>query len=158
MEKEFKLGLGKLTAAIGGLITLVASVVTIQQYAESTTKYDINGEWTIETATQQTTYKAFEGLRETFKVNLTQNGTQFTGDGEKWSDQGQNLPTAAHTPLRISGTLDRSGRIHATFISQGALRQTSGGFDWQLSADGKNGIGSFTSTAADSSGTSSLRR
>jgi hypothetical protein len=149
---------GKILGGIGGFIGLVASVVGIWQYVSSTTSFDISGAWTIENTLQKTSYKPFEGMRETFKVTFIQNGTTFTGVGEKWSDDGQELTGPAHTPLEITGTVDRSGLIKADFTSHGGKRESSGGFTWRLSSDRKHGTGTFESTAAASSGASMLSR
>src|SRR5215467_14780213 len=95
---------GKILGGLGGLIGVVASMVGIWQYVRGTTSYDISGPWTIENTLQNTSYKSYEGMRETFRVTFTQNGTTFTGVGEKWSDNGREVTGPAHTPLEISGT------------------------------------------------------
>jgi len=149
---------GKLIAWIVTLIGALAGAVAIWQYYISTTPFDISGAWTIEDKIQQTSYRPYEGASETFSVNFTQNGTRFTGAGNKSSFAGKTLIGAARTPIEIRGTVDRRGRIHATFVSKGELRQSSGGLDWQVSKDPNRWTVTFNSDAAAESGSSILRR
>jgi len=144
-------------ATLVTLVTIVSGVVAIKDYFDHRPKYDLSGRWTIENTVERTTYSPYLNTRTSFTVAFTQNGNEFTGVGEKTAISGHAVTGHDHTPLKIHGTLE-GGRIHATFTEQGIKRETSGVFDWAVSNQSSRWVGTFFSTAADTSGPSILRR
>ena len=124
---------------------------------EAAPESDLSGWWEMTNTIQSTNYAAYKGLRLGYRVKLEQEGGRIMGRGQKWTENGRNLPSSARTPITVTGTID--GReVKLTFTEQGARRSTSGGFSWTLSADRTALRGSFWSNAADTSGRSLARR
>jgi hypothetical protein len=149
-------------ALVGGLVTVVTllvGVIAIIRYYDQNPS-DINGTWTVETLTETTSLSRYKGLTLKYDVQFVQNGNLFKGTGEKTEEQeaGQlahTLEEKARTPIEISGTVTRSA-IHGEFIEHGTERESHGEFHWKLK-DG-SGEGTFFSTAANSTGSTSLKR
>lgn len=144
-------------AGLVTLVTIVSGAIAIKDYFDHRPKYDLSGRWTIENAVERSTYSPYLNVRTSFTVAFTQNGNELTGVGEKTAISGHAVAGHDHTPLKIHGTLD-GGKIHATFTEEGIKRETSGVFDWEISDQGSRWVGTFFSTAADTSGPSILRR
>jgi hypothetical protein len=156
-RKKLKLG-----ALIGGLATLVTvggGIVAIIQYIDQNPA-DINGMWTLGTQTEKTSDSRYQNLKLTYEVVFVQNGNSFTGSGEKTVEQ-----DPGKAPIEFVGTerihIDITGTIkgksiHADFVEHGKDRDSDGAFDWKL--QNGTGVGTFSSMAADSSGSSTLTR
>jgi hypothetical protein len=148
---------------VGGFVTLAglgASAVSIVQYYDQNPGNNINGTWTVQTVTETTSLSRYRGMKLKYEVQLVQNGNKFRGTGEKIEEQdADHLPHTlegkGRTPIELSGTVTRSA-IDAEFTEKGTERDSSGWFHWSL----KNGSGegTFSSTAANSTGSSSLSR
>jgi|SRR5579864_646554 len=147
----------KAGAALVALVTVVSGAIVIKDYFDHRPKYELSGRWTIENTVERSTYSPYLNMRTSFTVAFTQNGNEFTGVGEKTAIAGHPVTGHDHTPLKIHGTLD-GGRIHATFTEEGIKRETSGVFDWEVSNQGSRWVGTFFSTAAETSGPSILWR
>ncbi|HVS00418.1 MAG TPA: transglycosylase domain-containing protein, partial [Thermoanaerobaculia bacterium] len=118
---------------------------------------DLSGWWELSNRIESTNYPAYKGLRLGYRIQLDQDGNRITGRGQKWTEDGRNLSSAARTPLSISGTID--GRtVNLRFSEHGTRRTSNGTFTWQLSADRTALRGTFSSSAADTSGSSTARR
>jgi hypothetical protein len=147
----------KAGAALVAMVTIVSGAIVIKDYFDHRPTYNLSGRWTIENTVEHTTYSPYLQMRTTFTVAFTQNGNEFSGVGEKSTISGNPVSGHDHTPLKIRGTLD-GDRIHATFTEEGVKRETSGAFDWVVSNQGSRWVGTFYSTAAETSGPSVLRR
>jgi hypothetical protein len=149
-------------ALVGGLVTvvtLVVGVIAIIGYYDQNPG-DINGTWIVQTLTETTSLSRYKGMSLKYDVQFVQNGNIFKGTGEKTEEQeaGQpphDLEEKARTPIEITGTVTRSA-IDAAFKEQGTERESHGEFHWKLK-DG-SGEGTFFSTAANSTGSTSLKR
>jgi hypothetical protein len=106
---------------------------------------------------ERTSYPAYTNLRIGYHLVITQTGTDFTADGEKVSESGRPMADYERTPIHVTGTVDQSG-ASATFVEEGLRRSTSGRLEWTLTTDGNQLRGTFTSTAAKSSGSSVATR
>ena len=151
--------MGALIGALVTVVTLVGGLLAIKQYYDQNPN-DIQGSWTIETLTANTTDTNYQDMKLVYSVFFTQNGNSFTGVGEKTGEQVKgkpmvNLVGTQRTHIDITGTISNS-KIHANFTDHGKIRNSVGQFDWTLRSNA--GEGTFSSTAADSSGTSSLAR
>ncbi|HJP93287.1 MAG TPA: hypothetical protein VJ875_15115 [Pyrinomonadaceae bacterium] len=116
---------------------------------------DITGEWHIINTVQKTAYKSFDNMKVGFRLKINQQGKEFTGKGEKFSENGQTLPAANRTPIHVTGSID-GDKVVATFVEDGRMRKTNGRFVWKLQNDGDQLAGTFVSTAANSSGRSAV--
>jgi len=88
-----------------------------------------------------------------FRLVVSQNGSAFTAEGEKVSENGRILPTAERTPIRATGLID-GDVVKATFVEEGSKRKTNGRFVWRIRDAGAALDGTFASTAAKTSGKS----
>lgn len=147
----------QLVGTIAAIVGIVGGGLAIQDYFEKHPRYDLSGRWTIETKVEHTSYAPYQGTQATFTVAFTQIGTQITGVGEKTSVLGQPVSGHEHTRIEIQGKLD-GGRIHAMFTEHGVKRDTSGVFDWKVTDNVRLWVGTFSSTAADTSGPCVLTR
>jgi hypothetical protein len=118
---------------------------------------NLNGEWNMVNTIERTSYPAYANLRMGYHLVITQTGTEFRADGEKVSENGRVLADNERTPIHVTGTLDQSA-ANASFVEEGLRRTTSGRFEWTLTTDGNQLRGTFTSTAAKSSGPSVATR
>jgi hypothetical protein len=153
-----KLSLGAFIGGLVSLVTIVGGVLAIMPYFEAPA--DIHGTWVIETETEKTSLSRFQNMKLTYTVVFVQNGNTFKGTGEKTGEQDAGQPLreligTERTRMNITGTVTRNS-VHADFVDHGKDRDSDGAFDWQL----KNGagVGTFSSMAADSSGSSTLKR
>jgi hypothetical protein len=118
---------------------------------------NLSGEWSMVNTIERTSYPAYTNLRIGYHLVMTQTGTEFTADGEKVSESGRLMADYERTPIHVTGSVDQSG-ASATFVEEGLRRRTSGRFEWTLTTDGNQLRGTFTSTAARSSGSSVVTR
>ena len=139
-------------AAVAALLIL-GGLIGIYTFRHNSPKFDLSGEWKIENAIQSTSFHAFQGLKLGYRVFLSQRGTDLTGTGEKWSEDDKWLPPKAHTPIQITASIS-GNKIFATFQETGAERTTAGTFDWTYQPETNSLVGTFSSTAADSRGSS----
>ena len=118
---------------------------------------DLTGEWQVINTVHQTAYKSFGNMKVGFRLKINQQGKQFTGRGEKFSENGQTLPANSRTPIRVTGSID-GDNVVATFVEDGRMRRTNGRFVWKLQPRGDQLAGTFVSTAANSSGRSAMTK
>ena len=149
---KFKL-IVKILYVLGILIGIIAATVAIIQYYESHPTINLTGEWKLINIVESTSYYLYQDMQLGYRIFLQQDGTKVTGKGEKCWENGKEIPSTAHSPIFIEGTLDGM-KLTATFTEEGARRITSGSFVWTVSPDGRMLQGSFTHTAANSRGTS----
>lgn len=115
--------------------------------------HDLGGEWKVVNTVEKTGYKSYNNLEVGFRLRIKQTGNDFTGTGEKFSENGRSLHPNSRTPIRVTGSID-GDKIVATFIEDGLMRRTNGRFVWKLKSDGAGLTGTFVSTAANSRGKS----
>ena len=118
---------------------------------------DLSGKWNMVNTIERTSYPAYTNLRMGYQLVITQTGTEFTADGEKVSENGRVMADYERTPIHLTGSVDQSG-ARASFVEEGLRRKTSGSLEWTLTTDGNQLRGTFTSTAAKSSGSSVATR
>ena len=140
-----------------------AAAATTPEAAASETKNpaatvpDLSGKWNVVNIINNTSYQSFQNLRIGFALSINQNGTRFTAEGRKVSENGRSLPEESRTPIQLQGFID-GDRIEATFSEQGATRRTNGRFVWKLDRAGRALTGTFASSAAKTSGRSTAKR
>jgi hypothetical protein len=118
---------------------------------------DLTGEWQVINTVQKTAYQSFDNMTVGFRLKINQQGQEFTGSGEKFSENGQKLPAANRTPIHVTGRIDGDKAV-ATFVEEGSTRRTNGRFVWKVQNGGDQLAGTFVSTAANSSGKSALTK
>jgi hypothetical protein len=118
---------------------------------------DLTGDWQVINTVQTTAYKSFDDMKVGFRLKINQEGKEFTGKGEKFSENGQTLPAANRTPINVTGSID-GDKVVATFVEDGRMRRTNGRFVWKLQNGSDQLAGTFVSTAANSSGTSAMTK
>jgi hypothetical protein len=118
---------------------------------------NLSGEWTMVNTIERTSYPAYTNLRVGYHLVITQTGSEFTADGEKVSENGRQMADYERTPIHITGSVDQNS-ASATFVEEGLRRKTSGRFAWTLTTDGNQLRGTFSSSAAQSSGPSVATR
>lgn len=125
----------------------------MQAGAPTSAAQNLSGVWNFINTVDKTSYRMFADLQIGYRLVVTQNGANFTAEGEKILENGNSLPPDGRTPIRVTGAVYRN-TVQASFIEHGARRKTSGTFVWQVEQQGKLMKGSFVSTAANSSGIS----
>lgn len=117
---------------------------------------NLTGKWTLVNSVQNSSYRSFQNLKIAFEISISQSGKNFTGTGQKISENGRSLPAASRTPIQVKGAIN-GDRVEATFSEDGAIRKTNGRFIWRLDKAGALN-GTFVSTAAGSSGASAAKK
>ncbi|HEU4769807.1 MAG TPA: hypothetical protein VFS77_20735 [Pyrinomonadaceae bacterium] len=118
---------------------------------------DLSGNWNVVNTIEQTSYGAYKNMQIGFNVSINQAGKDFTGTGQKISENGRSLPTEGRTPIVVKGTID-GDRVEATFSESGASRKTNGRFVWRIDKESGGLTGTFASSAARSRGKSAARK
>ena len=118
---------------------------------------DLDGEWRVINTVEKTGYKSFDRMQVGFRLRIKQTGKDFTATGEKFSENGRNLPQNSRTPIQVKGSID-GDKIVATFVEDGLMRRTNGRFVWKVQNDGAGLTGTFVSTAANSRGKSAATK
>ncbi len=118
---------------------------------------NLSGEWSMVNTIERTSYPAYTNLRLGYHLVISQTGTEFTADGEKVSESGRPMADYERTPIHVTGSVDQNS-VSATFVEEGLRRKTNGRFEWTLTTDGTQMRGTFSSTAARSSGSSIVTR
>lgn len=118
---------------------------------------DLTGEWRVVNTVEKTSYKSFDKMQVGFRLTINQRGSEFTAKGVKFSENGQMLPAASRTPIRVTGSID-GDKVVATFVEDGQTRRTNGRFVWRLQRNGDGLAGTFVSSAAKSSGRSAVTK
>lgn len=118
---------------------------------------NLAGEWSMVNTIENTSYPRYLNLRLGYRLLISQSGSQFTGEGTKVSENGQDMNVAEQTPIHITGSIDQDA-IRASFVEEGLRRSTTGRFVWTLAQNGNQLRGTFVSAAAKSSGSSVVTR
>lgn len=118
---------------------------------------NLNGNWKVVNTVEQTSYQPYKNLQIGFELAINQTGNEFTGKGQKVSENGRSLPGASRTPIVVQGSVD-GDKVQATFSEAGAVRKTSGRFVWRIDKASGALTGTFSSTAARASGRSAATK
>lgn len=118
---------------------------------------NLTGNWNVVNTVEQTSYQAYQNMKVGFNLSINQAGKEFTGRGEKISENGQNLPAHGRTAIEVKGTID-GDKIEATFVENGTLRKSNGRFVWRIDKGSGGLTGTFNSTAARTRGRSAATK
>jgi penicillin-binding protein 1A len=118
---------------------------------------NLAGWWEVTNTVDAASLGQDHGVRVTYRIALRQEGTQITGQGEKWAEDGRPLPAASRTAIGLAGSVNgREVRLH--FVERGPLHAVKGTLSWHLSTGAGELSGTFMSSGADAHGTSSAVR
>jgi hypothetical protein len=118
---------------------------------------NLTGDWRLTNTIETTSYPGYANLRIGYRLAINQTGKEFTGEGEKISEDDRPLKPEERTPIHVTGSVSEDG-VGATFVEEGARRKTSGRFAWTVSGSGNGLSGTFSSSAANASGSSVATR
>jgi TIR domain len=144
-------------AAIAGS----SSAASVPQSPQVATEIDqLSSVWYIETVTKTSDYKPYLDMRLRFRVLLTQNGSTLDVRGEKigevTSGEARELSGRAKTSIHLAGHIENRATGLGRIVLSGDEDSTQrSGFSTIFELEITSGdllIGSFNSTAANSSG------
>jgi len=128
-----------------------------RQTAATANVPDLSGNWKVVNTVEQTSYEAYKNMEIGFNVSINQAGNDFTGTGEKISENGRSLPSDGRTPIVVNGTIV-GDRVEATFSERGTARKTKGRFVWRIDKGSGGLTGTFVSSAARTRGKSAATK
>jgi hypothetical protein len=117
---------------------------------------NLSGEWNVMNTIEKTSVPTYANLRLGYHLVIKQTGSDFTGEGEKVTENGRQMADYERTPIHVNGSVS-GNHVSATFVEEGLRRTTSGRFEWSLTTDDQL-RGTFASMAAKSSGSSAATR
>ena len=117
---------------------------------------DLSGDWLVTNRVESTSYRAYQNLRIGYRLRLIQKRNRIVGEGQKWVENGHPLPRSRRTPIKVEGTLGGPW-LELHFVESGARRSSAGAFV-MLVVDERTLQGTFTSDAANSSGSAVATR
>ena len=94
-------------------------------------KFRLDGEWQIDTCTEQTDFHNYEGLQLAWRVFLSDDplSAPVVGDGEKIEEAFASIPSSARYPVRLVGTKEINS-VSLTGRFEGAKRALTGRFEF----------------------------
>src|SRR6266487_2393824 len=66
----------------------------------------LSGEWNLVNTIEKTSYASYSNLQIGYRIVINHAGREFTGEGEKVSENGETLPTGSRTPIHLKGFVD----------------------------------------------------
>jgi hypothetical protein len=118
---------------------------------------NLSGNWKVTNTVEQTSYQAYRNMEVGFELSINQRGSDFTGTGQKVSENGRSLQGSSRTPIVVQGTIN-GDKVEATFSESGATRKTNGHFVWRIDKATGKLTGTFASTAARARGRSAATK
>jgi len=93
-------------------------------------KFRLDGEWLIDTCTEQADFTRYEGLHLAWRVFLSDDplSAPVVGDGEKVEEAFAAIPASARYPVRLVGTKEINS-VSLTGRFEGAKRASTGRFE-----------------------------
>ncbi len=94
-------------------------------------KFRVDGEWQIDTCTEQADLTRYEGLHLAWRVFLSDDplSAPVVGDGEKTEEAFAAIPASARYPVRLVGTKEINS-VSLTGRFEGAKRASTGRFEF----------------------------
>jgi hypothetical protein len=93
-------------------------------------KFRLDGEWQIDTCTEQADFNRYKGLHLAWRVFLSDDplSAPVVGDGEKIEEAFAPIPATARFPVRLVGTKEINS-VSLTGRFEGAKRASTGRFE-----------------------------
>ncbi len=131
--------------------------------AESPEFVNLEGEWEMQTVTEETSYPPYLGLELTFQLEVEQVGAALNAQGEKLSERLpddpalRSYPPGSRTPIELAGRLIGPSLIELTFLEEGSQRASGG--EMVLTVVSPTRLeGSFSSSASGAAGSVRLQK
>jgi membrane peptidoglycan carboxypeptidase len=118
---------------------------------------DLGGWWQVTHRVESSLVPEYDGLRLGFRVFLRQEGNRISGEGEKWTEDGDRLPPSQRSSISLTGTIEGT-RVRVRFTEHGSRRTSSGTINWTIRDGGSSLTGQFVSDAAQARGPSVAQR
>ncbi|MCK6531253.1 hypothetical protein L6R50_28050 [Myxococcota bacterium] len=144
----------RLLSALAALAGLLSGALGIYRYVNSLPGAHLSGDYLITNRIESSSLKRYVGLELTYRVTFVQQDRILHGHGEKYLENGTRIGATARSPIDLDCEVQED-HIQCTTREQGARRDTSGSYRWAIGSGGEF-RGRFTSTAADSAGSSVL--
>ncbi len=139
-------------AAIVGAVGIAAAWPTLHEYFEKKINIEVTGWWNVDFTVESTSYRPYKGMVYGYRIVFSQNGKDVEGIGEKWTEDGRELPSVQHMPIRLKGISSQT-QVKLTYELKGTKRETLGSIVLESTKDPNLLQGTFTGTAADVKGT-----
>ena len=139
---------------VGGMGTVIGAFLGMNglyNWYNQKTLEDISGNWKLNYTIEETSYAPYKGIQLGYTIFIEQHGNAIKGNGDKTYENGQPLPSAAKTPIEVNGTFDGEN-ILLTVKEKGKKRESSGMIQLKVGDHAKKFEGTFTTTAANSTG------
>jgi hypothetical protein len=144
----------KISAAVG-VIALLITAIPFYNSVTASESIDHSGVWKMQVTVIDAAYTSFRGMKIKWILQLTQQGEELTGTGEKISINDSMLPFSARTDITVKGTV-KNEKFVLQYMERGAKRASRGMFKGQF--DENKFTGTFTQTASDSKGSIKAER
>jgi len=145
---------------LGGLLFIAGLIyVGYQVYnaKTNTPKLSLNGQWNVTLTTTRTDHKPYHGMVLEFSIFLQELNGDISGQGEKLIENGQELSGNRRTQLELNGKHSPESII-LNYKDFGLLRSSIGQITLKKTQSDNRLIGTFSTTAASSSGTAEFTR
>lgn len=129
-------------------LSLMAMLAGIHQYYESRGMNELAGAWRLDHRIESGPYS---GLNLTFRIFLTQNGRQCSGNGEKWLRNGAVIPARERSRLNFSACTIDGSDVTVSYIETSKGRESGGFIRWKLSNNRLDGIFNHSTGSSGSS-------
>jgi membrane peptidoglycan carboxypeptidase len=116
----------------------------------------LSGWWELTDVVESAGSRPAAPRRIVYRVRLRQEGALVTGEGERWAEDGRELPREARSAFRVAGAIFER-EIVARFTERDGEALATTTLRWQITAGGGELRGSFAGSAADAAGSSTAR-
>jgi len=140
--------------AISGILIAALAFITIDQFYRTP---DLNGLWELEVEVNDTSYKAFKGLKVKYQVVLIQDELKLSGTGEKFSEisiedeKEKELSGKLRTAIKLKGYIEKNifstNKVVIIIEEEGSIRRSSTFYRLDKVSDNRM-EGKFDSTIA----------
>ena len=138
---------------MGVVVGIVAGYYSIRDSWQQRPEHDLTGEWLVVNTFDETAYNKYKGMALGYSLFITQDGGRIKCHGEKTTENGVELVGKARVAVEGHGTY-ADGTVRITFIERGLRRTSNGSFVLTVVDDGRSATGGFSTTVANSKGTS----
>jgi len=139
---------------IAGVVFTIGAFFSIMQFinwVHDKAMDDISGKWKITFVYEKTSYSQFKGMQLVYDVFVNQNGSEIKGDGEKSIENNTRVISKFRTPISFTGAYNGK-TLQLNIKEKGTERETTGMIVVKKTDSKKIYEGTFTTTAANSSG------
>ena len=141
-----------------GILIAFLAVVTIDHFYETP---QLGGMWEFTIEVDESSYKAYQGMRVTYQAVLLQKELQFNGNGDKFSEKALNdTKTIEHqgkarVPIDITGYIEKNflsdNKVFISITEEGSRRQSASFHELSIISEDEL-EGNFFSTIANIKG------